>query len=84
LLWDPDGVEGDVNAPRSPRDCLGVLLDGPLVEGVDLGRLYYAPRGGDLPGHRVDLVNGATGEEDPRSFPGEGAGHGAAYGPPPP
>jgi hypothetical protein len=47
-----DQVERDVD-PTGRRHGVGVLVDRPLVERVDLGRLGHAPGGADVGGHGV-------------------------------
>jgi hypothetical protein len=79
-----DGVEGDVDAAGPGGDGVGVLVHGPLVQGVDPGRLDRSPRAGDLGGHQVERGQGAAGQEDPRPLAGEGAGHGRPDRPGPP
>jgi hypothetical protein len=71
---DADGVERDVDATRAGRHGVGVLVDGFLIEGVDLRRLGCAARGPDLVGHLVEGGEGAPGKEDVCSLACEAAG----------
>jgi hypothetical protein len=73
-----DGVERDVETARSLDHGAEVLVDGLLVEGVDLGRLGDAAGSHDLFGDGIDLRHVASCQEEPRSFACEGAGDGAA------
>jgi hypothetical protein len=68
-------VEGDVDASGLLGHGVGVLLDGFLVQSVDLRHLGDSPRGGDLVGHLVERLPGATGEEDVCPLAGEGTGN---------
>jgi hypothetical protein len=77
-VQDADGVERDVDAARFGGHRIRMRVDGLLVEGVHLSRFRLAARGGDLPRHLVELVEGAPGEEDGRSLAREGAGYRAA------
>jgi hypothetical protein len=82
---EPDGVEGDVYAPRPLHHLADLLLDGLFVEGVDHGYLRRPARILDVHGDRLERFPGVTGEEkDPHPFAGEGAGGRTAYLPPPP
>jgi hypothetical protein len=75
---DTDGVERDVDPTRARRHRVGVLVDGSLVEGVDLRCLGPASGGGNLMRYPVELAPGTPGEEDRRSLTCEGPGDGAA------
>jgi hypothetical protein len=70
-VQEADGVEGDVDAVGAVRYRVGVLVDGLLVQRVDLRCLDHASRGGDLPGDLVQLGERAPGQEDPCSLTGE-------------
>ena len=70
-----DHIEGDVDATGIRRHGGGVLVDGVLVERVDLTGRGQAPGGTDLLGYRLELRARAAGQENP------GAGE-AARGPP--
>jgi hypothetical protein len=78
-----DGVEGHVDAAGLGGDGVGVGVDGPFVEGVDLRRLDRSARGGELLGHLVEGRQSAAGEKDPRALAGEGGGHGTTDRPGP-
>jgi len=75
-----DEVEGDVDPSGRRGHSVGVLVDGPLVERVDVRCLGHPSGGADLRGHLAELRLGATGEEDLGSLAGEGTGHRAADG----
>jgi len=77
---DADGVERDVNAARYGRHRIGVLVDGLFVKGVDLRCLGHSACSGDILGHRIELRQCATGQEDLCSLSGEGAGYCIADG----
>ena len=51
-----------------------MLLDGLLVESIDLRRFGHPTCTRDLLGHLVERGTGATGEEDVCPLAGEGAG----------
>ncbi len=57
---DADGIQRDIDAPRLRCDGLGMGLDRPLVEGVDLGDFNDAAVGGDVVGHGVEEDDHAT------------------------
>jgi hypothetical protein len=57
-----------------------VLLDGPLVERVDSGRLGHAAPRDDLIGDGLQLGHVASCQEEPGSLACERSGHGAADG----
>ena len=74
-----DEVDGDVDAPCPLGQGVGVLIDGSLVEGIDLRRLGRPSRGADLLGRFLEALQGSTGEGDPRALAGEGAGDRGAH-----
>jgi hypothetical protein len=53
-----------------------MVIDGLLIEGVDLGGLRLAARLPDLLRHALDPLERSTGQVDRRSLTGEAAGHG--------
>jgi len=55
-----------------------VLVDGLLVESIDLRCLGRSSNSADLCGHLVKRGPGALGEEDLRPFAGEGTSHRSA------
>jgi hypothetical protein len=73
-----DEVERHVEAAGLGGPGVRVLVDGLLVEGVDLGDLGLPASGGGVGGDRLEGVAGAPGQEDPGALTGEGAGHLAA------
>ncbi len=70
-----DQVEGDVDAPGLAGHSVDIRVDGLLIERVDAGGLGHAAGRADLSGDLVELGPGASGQEDPGPFAGEGAGH---------
>jgi hypothetical protein len=56
-----------------------VIFHNLLVEGVEHGHLCRAARGLDIPGDRLELLAGATDEEDASALLGEFPGDRAAY-----
>src|SRR5215210_1228093 len=56
-----------------------MLLDGLLVEGVDLRRLGHSSNRPYALGDHVELCDGAPGEEYPRPLAGESTGDRAAH-----
>src|SRR6266540_2913684 len=62
---------------RGRRYCLGVLVDGLLVEGVQLGDLGGSAGAADLPRHVLQLAQRPAGEIQFRPLAGEGDGDGA-------
>jgi hypothetical protein len=77
-VHDAHGVEGDVDAAGRRRDRIGVLFYRLLIENVDLRGLDHPARGGDITRHGVEVRLRPPGDEDPRAFPGEYPGDGAA------
>ena len=73
-----DQIEGDVEPSRLSRHCVGVAIDGLLIERVDYNGLRLPSRGANFVGDRLQLRLGATGEEYPRALASEGAGNCAA------
>ena len=61
-----------------------MLVDGPLVEGVELGHLGRDARGRDVGGENLERLQGAPGEEDSGAFASKGPGDAAADPPPAP
>ena len=59
-----DQVEGDVDPSGLCGHSVGVLVDSPLVERIDLRRLDDASRGADLLRHLLEPRQSATGEKD--------------------
>jgi hypothetical protein len=73
-----DEVERDVDGPALGRDRGDVVVDGPLVEGVEHGDVRAAAVGGDGGGDLVERAAGPPGEEHAGAVAGHRAGHGAA------
>src|SRR5215212_8564209 len=71
---DRDEVEGDVDTSSARGHSVSVLVDGLLVEGIDLRRLGPSSSGADLLGHLLEALKGTTGEEDLGPLAGEGTG----------
>src|SRR5215218_3060080 len=78
-----DGIEQDIDSPCRLGYLSDVLLDGLFVQSIDLRRLGRSSRSPDLLSHRLELSNGAAGEEEVCPLAGEGVGHRAAYRPSP-
>jgi len=78
-----DQIEGNVDPPRPYDHGIDVLVDGPLIEGIDLRRLSDAARGADLVGHRLQPFQGATGEEHTSPLPSECTSYGTTDRPAP-
>jgi hypothetical protein len=74
-------VEGHVDASRLRNHIPGVLVYGPLVEGVEDGHLGRAARAPDISGYRLERLAGTAGEEDAYALAGELPGDRAANGP---
>src|SRR5215204_7332922 len=73
-----DCVEGDVDASSLLGHGGGVILDGLLVQGIDLRRLGHSASRGNLLGHLIERLTGSTGEKHFSPFAGKCAGHRAA------
>ena len=74
-----DRVEGHIDAARFLGHGVGVLVDGALVQGIDLGRLRLSPCRGYLAGNDVQRPKRAAGQEDPRALAGERSGDRTAH-----
>ena len=72
---DPDRVERDIDPACLLHDRSEMLLDGLLIEGIDLRRHGGSARDGYLLGHGFDLCQGAARKEDVRPFTRKGTGN---------
>jgi hypothetical protein len=73
-----DQIERDVDAARRRRHIVGMLIDGLLIERVELCDLRGSARRTDPFHGRLELVGGSSGEEHLRSLTGERLGDRAA------
>jgi hypothetical protein len=61
-----------------------VLIDGPLVERVDLGRVGHPPAGADHVGDPLERRPGAAGQDDPAPSRAKASATAPPIDPPPP
>src|SRR5215218_2517165 len=78
-VLDRDGIEGNIYAPRSLHHLADMLLDGLLVQGVDLCGLGHSSSRGYLLRNLVERSDSASCEENSGSLTSVRRGHRAPY-----
>src|SRR5687767_4680939 len=73
-------VESDVDAAGFRRNCIGMLFNRPLIEGVNLCGFYRSTRCNDVSRYSVEPGLCAPGDKNACAFSGEYACHGSTNG----